>query len=576
MDNLAISYIRFSSPAQAKGRSFQRQLQACKEYCDRKGLHLADGSDMSFFDAGKSAFKGEHVGEDGALARFLALVKQKKIAPGTTLVVESLDRLSRQDVLPALNLFLGLITAGIRIVTLMDGERVYEGKDIDFADVGYSLSVMSSAYGESLKKSKRSRANAAAAQEDARASKTPLGRVMPLWLECVGERGAREFRVIEDRAEIVRRIFRMAIDGHGQGLTARKLNDEGLRTFKAGTPWGSTSIRKILFNRAVLGDYQPFSVQGSPDGKRRASGEPIKGYFPRIVDDDTFNMAQKATDDRLVRLVTKPAANCNVWNGIAKCILCGEPMHLISKGNPPRGFKYLQCYGKRKGVCENKLIRSEPTEQVFKAMLARLESLSLVKDASAKIAADLDAVQGDLVQQVRLLQQYQVQFESVVVKKEGEIEVLREEERRLQGELAAERGIGFQTFMDRLELRSYTGRYKANQLLHRLDVRVHIGVDGYAVSQAGRIIFGMAHIGGVPGYLGSLWQPVVTDESLHVAASRALSRMLKLQTFIPATEVGLDSYRAEVDAEHVSEAMQEAEREGMTLTEAEIRASWKE
>lgn len=51
---------------------------------------------QSYEDLGKSAFKGANSAH-GHLSRFLASVKPGQIAPGSYLIVESLDRLSRAD-----------------------------------------------------------------------------------------------------------------------------------------------------------------------------------------------------------------------------------------------------------------------------------------------------------------------------------------------------------------------------------------------------------------------------------------------------------------------------------------------
>ena len=102
MTKAAYSYIRFSHPAQALGRSQARQIEACEEYCSRNGLTLALGDDYRFLDAGVSGWKGDHIGDKGQLARFISLVEDGTISAGSVLIVESLDRLSREQVSKAL------------------------------------------------------------------------------------------------------------------------------------------------------------------------------------------------------------------------------------------------------------------------------------------------------------------------------------------------------------------------------------------------------------------------------------------------------------------------------------------
>ena len=59
----------------------------------------------TFVDRGFSAYTGEN-SDKGDLKAILDLAAAGKIKPGTHLVVESLDRISRQEITAALSLFL--------------------------------------------------------------------------------------------------------------------------------------------------------------------------------------------------------------------------------------------------------------------------------------------------------------------------------------------------------------------------------------------------------------------------------------------------------------------------------------
>lgn len=109
------SYIRFSTPEQLKGDSLRRQLKMSEDWCERNGCTL-DHS-LKLHDLGVSAFKGRNA-THGKLAAFLDAVDQGRVPKGSVLLVESLDRLTRNQVGEALELFLGILRRGIRIVTL--------------------------------------------------------------------------------------------------------------------------------------------------------------------------------------------------------------------------------------------------------------------------------------------------------------------------------------------------------------------------------------------------------------------------------------------------------------------------
>ena len=53
-------------------------------------------------------------------------------------------------------------------------------------------------------------------------------------------------------------------------------------TFTGRGGWQNSTVNKILSSSAAIGTFQPSKMQ---DGKRRPDGEPIRGYFPRIIPD---------------------------------------------------------------------------------------------------------------------------------------------------------------------------------------------------------------------------------------------------------------------------------------------------
>ena len=54
----AYSYIRYSSPQQAKGDSFRRQLSATQAYCEKHGYEL--DTELSVYqELGVSGFSGD-------------------------------------------------------------------------------------------------------------------------------------------------------------------------------------------------------------------------------------------------------------------------------------------------------------------------------------------------------------------------------------------------------------------------------------------------------------------------------------------------------------------------------------
>ncbi|MDZ8759649.1 recombinase family protein [Escherichia coli] len=88
-----ISYIRFSSEKQAKGDSLRRQSKMVTDWLKAHPEYYLD-QDLSFRDLGVSGFTGKHL--KGGLGDFLTAIEKGLVKAGDTLLIESLDRLSRQ------------------------------------------------------------------------------------------------------------------------------------------------------------------------------------------------------------------------------------------------------------------------------------------------------------------------------------------------------------------------------------------------------------------------------------------------------------------------------------------------
>src|ERR1035437_474114 len=100
-NQLAISYVRYSSVGQSAGDSVRRQLEATESYCRKHDLKLTDKYRLQ--DSGKSAFHGVDRRDTSALGQVEKQVAAGEIPNGTVLIVENLDRLSREEISEALS-----------------------------------------------------------------------------------------------------------------------------------------------------------------------------------------------------------------------------------------------------------------------------------------------------------------------------------------------------------------------------------------------------------------------------------------------------------------------------------------
>ena len=322
----AYSYLRFSTADQIHGDSYRRQTDLAREWCAKTGIPLVE----NYRDLGVSAFRGKNA-DRGALKAFLDRVESGVIEPGSYLIVESLDRLSRTDITFALQMFLGLINAGIVIVTLAD-QRVYDREKINdgnFTDIIISLTILSRANEESRMKS--SRVSAAWSAKRERASEEKLTSLCPSWLELTADR--KSFKVIKEKAAVVRRIYEMAAEGRGQNLIARTLNGEKVPTLRGAKRWHISTIKKILDGREVIGEFRP----GRMVVGKRVLLDPVPDYFPAIVPMDLYATVQRI---RRERPSYRGRGQSNPLAGIVFNDMTGNKMIRLTKGRT-QNYVYL-------------------------------------------------------------------------------------------------------------------------------------------------------------------------------------------------------------------------------------------
>ncbi|KTJ80878.1 hypothetical protein ASU78_25250 [Enterobacter cloacae subsp. cloacae] len=103
---------------------------------------------------GISGFSGANA-KSGAFAEFLAAVDSGYIEAGSVLLVESLDRVSRQDIDTAGEQLRKILRAGVEVVTLVDNEWYTKESLKDSLSMIKAMLVMERAHEESAMKSTR-------------------------------------------------------------------------------------------------------------------------------------------------------------------------------------------------------------------------------------------------------------------------------------------------------------------------------------------------------------------------------------------------------------------------------------
>ncbi|WP_167761397.1 recombinase family protein [Duganella callida] len=465
----AYSYSRFSSDAQRQGTSIDRQQTLARKWCADNNVEL---SNDVFADEAVSGFHGDNLAS-GALARFISHVERGDIERGSYLILENLDRLTRMNAWDASGLLQRLVKQlGIVVVTLRPHEMRFDHNS-SALDLLQAILHMDNAHRESARKSDLGKLEWAKRFAAARESGKDIGKRVSNWL-TLGEDSKYH---LNEKADAVRRIFALCLEGYGSTVIAQMINAEGYPTFNRGKRWGTSAVLTVLTNRAAIGELTP------KDG-----GDPIPNYFPAVIDEDTFNAAKATVNARKVGKVTKQAADVNVWSKLVFCGVCGSAMHIIQRSK----FRYLMCANRRYGECEGaRNVRLDESEDILMAALLELDAMGLVKPDPDKIARELAVADGRLLVEQGKLASYantlannpdSPTFQNFVLQTEGRIRTLQQEVDRLTAELAGGERLNWSQFKSKLDLTDKATRKRTNSYLQRLGIKVHIA-DGYLLTQ---------------------------------------------------------------------------------------------
>lgn len=272
----------------------------------------------------------------------------------------------------------------VRLVAVSDGVDSDEGED-DFTPF---KNIMNEYYAKDISK-KRRIVNKMKGNAGIPLSPPPYGYIK-------NPDDPRFWVVDPVAADVVRRIYRMALEGYGLAETAAALGADGIvnptyywrskGTSRGGskstlepTKWGHTTIKKILTTQEYCGDVINFkSYSKSYKMKRRIENpEENRAIFlnvhEAIIDRPTWEKAQalKAGTRRKRPTVTQePSA----FSGVMKCPECGGNLNFHFNQNN-HDIKFFSCQNHNSGLrkCSSThYIRLDFLEQVVLYEVHRL------------------------------------------------------------------------------------------------------------------------------------------------------------------------------------------------------------
>jgi DNA invertase Pin-like site-specific DNA recombinase len=348
---LCYSYARVSSKSQIEKSGISRQTKLARQWAESQGYQLTELS-----DEGLSAYKGHHTSK-GNLGRFIKSVTDGNIPKDSILIVESLDRLSREDISTQLAQFLTIISNGIEIVTLADGNRFSKTSiDTNWTELVISIAMMAKANEESNLKSLR----ISAARED-KHDKRKLNpsliitQQIPFWCTII------EGKIVPNNFEnIIKKIFTLASEGLGSIAIARHLNESNVECYRAkqtsNHDWNSQKVARILRNSAV---YGLFTTANKYDD--------IDNYYPQIITKDIFFTVQRLIDLRNKNKTRSSKGPSNLFSGLLKC-KCGASYSYGTSitGVSENSARFLRCNRRTGGeICDGQRYWYFPFEQLI-------------------------------------------------------------------------------------------------------------------------------------------------------------------------------------------------------------------
>lgn len=343
---IAATYIRVSTPGQAEdGLGLEAQREACRMIAERHDLDVVPEYSI------EEQASGGYLERDG-LDRLRQIVRAKEIEG---LIVYDTDRICRDQLLVAWVLR-EAHEAGVAVYTL-------KGK-VDTSDEGELIAYVMG-YAAKLEREKIRQRTLDGKRASARAGILPVGAEIYGYdyvARVRGEHKRQQARVINDReAQVVRRMFGMALEGLGINTIAVTLNTEGIPAKKGG-PWHARTVGNLLRNPAYAGltrygtHITKLLAKGKREVRKRDDGDiiMIEGFTPAIVDLATFERVQahlarpRRSGHALSPYLLAGMLRCSCGCGlVGQSMKRGRYRYYTCRATSPTATRPQTCWSKR-------------------------------------------------------------------------------------------------------------------------------------------------------------------------------------------------------------------------------------
>lgn len=350
--------------------------------------HKFPGAELVFFeDRDRSGYTFEQREGYQAMRRELMAHRLE------ILVVKDFSRFSRRNSRGLVELE-DLRDAGARIISIGDG--IDFPNDDDWLKIQFQFLINEMPVTDTSKKVKsviRRR------QEDGKwICAAPYGYIV---------NKKQQFEVVPVEAEIVRRIYRLYIDGWGYKKIANTLTDEGIPTPRMAererkiaegeeyrrsvkSAWSIATVQGILDNDFYIGTlrqgkYTRAKINGRDILRDEVEQIVIENHHQPIIDYRTFATVRALREKRAKYNYRGVKINENVYSGFLECGDCGAPMFALSRRDLKPAYTCGTYHRRGTAGCTTHHIRVDKLDELVKLYVRK------VRDNSAEMLERLNA-----------------------------------------------------------------------------------------------------------------------------------------------------------------------------------------
>lgn len=350
--------------------------------------HKFPGAELVFFeDRDRSGYTFEQ--REGYQAMRRELMAHRL----DILVIKDFSRFSRRNSRGLVELE-DLRDAGVRIISIGDG--IDFPNDDDWLKIQFQFLINEMPVTDTSKKVKsviRRR------QEDGKwICAAPYGYIV---------NKKQQFEVVPVEADIVRRIYRMYIDGWGYKKIANSLTDEGIPTPRMAererkiaegeeyrrsvkSAWSIATVQGILDNDFYIGTlrqgkYTRAKINGRDILRDEVEQIVIENHHQPIMDYRTFAAVRALREKRAKYNYRGVKINENVYSGFLECGDCGAPMFALGRRDLKPAYTCGTYHRRGTAGCTTHHIRVDKLDELVKLYVRK------VRDNSAEMLEKLNA-----------------------------------------------------------------------------------------------------------------------------------------------------------------------------------------